>query len=261
MRPSPGLAAHVRCVWTYESKGSRRGPDRIVPDGRSELIVHYREPYAEAGRAQARAIFAGQLTRPLWLHSGGPAGVIGVRFHPAGARRFIGLPMAAFNDRRVPAGELWPDLAAALVAATASARDATARRAVLEAFVAARIACDPDGDDHVVARGADAIEQQGGRVSIEALTAAAGIGRRQLERRFRDAVGIGPALLASIVRFRSVFDLIEHDGVRPWTEASLAAGYYDQSHFLRDFRRFVGCTPTEFLAERDGLASALVAGG
>jgi AraC-like DNA-binding protein len=81
-----------------------------------------------------------------------------------------------------------------------------------------------------------------GCIAWSDLVAASGIGRRQLERRFGDAVGIGPALLASIFRFRSVFDLIERDGSRPWTDAALAAGYYDQSHFIREFRRFVGCT-------------------
>jgi AraC-like DNA-binding protein len=65
-------------------------------------------------------------------------------------------------------------------------------------------------------------------------------------------------MLADILRFRRVFDAIERDSARPWTDAALAAGYFDQSHLVRDFRRFVGCTPTEFAAARPGLASALV---
>ena len=57
---------------------------------------------------------------------------------------------------------------------------------------------------------------------------------------------------------KSVFDLIEHDSARPWTDAALAAGYFDQSHFIRDFRRFVGCTPSEFHRTPEGIAQALV---
>ena len=55
-----------------------------------------------------------------------------------------------------------------------------------------------------------------------------------------------------------MFDVIEHGGPRPWTDAALEAGYFDQSHLIRDFRRFVGCTPSEFAASRPGLATALV---
>ena len=55
-----------------------------------------------------------------------------------------------------------------------------------------------------------------------------------------------------------MFDVIEHGGARPWTDAAVEAGYFDQSHLVRDFRRFVGCTPTEFAASRPGLATALV---
>ena len=69
---------------------------------------------------------------------------------------------------------------------------------------------------------------------------------------------MGPALLATVFRFRRVFDLIEHDSSRPWTDAALAAGYFDQSHFIRDFRRFVGCTPSEFRRTPEGIAQALV---
>jgi AraC-like DNA-binding protein len=257
--PSPRLAPFVRCVWTFEAESSGPAPERIVPDGRTELIVHYRAPFAEGGTLQPRVVFAGQLTRPLWLHASGPAGVVGVRFHPAGARRFLGVPLGAFNDQRVAIDTLWDGSAEPLVNAVVAARDVAGRAAAAEAFVASRIERQPPADDAVVARCADSIERQGGKVSIEELTATAGVGRRQLERRFRDVVGVGPALLASIMRFRSVFDLIEHDSARPWTEAALAAGYFDQSHFIREFRRFVGCTPTEFLDSREGLATALVA--
>ena len=92
--PRAELAAHVRCVWLFE--GDVEAEDqRIAPDGCSELIVHFRQPYLERapdGSAfrQASVVFAGQLTRPLHLRAAGPAGVIGVRFHPAGAWGYLG---------------------------------------------------------------------------------------------------------------------------------------------------------------------------
>src|SRR5688500_3744393 len=91
--PPPGaLAPVLHCLWTFEDELGSGEPQRIVPDGRCELVIHLLAPYREigSGSPQPRALFAGQLTRPLWLEATGPCKVIGVRFRPAGARAFVG---------------------------------------------------------------------------------------------------------------------------------------------------------------------------
>ncbi len=259
--PAQRLARHVSCLWSFESEAAA-APDRIVPDGRPELIIHFGAPYAEVdaggrARVQARALFAGQITRPLKLRASGRAGVLAVRFHADGARAFLGIPMRGTSDARIALDDLWPAEGTRLAQAAAGARDHASRAAIAEQFVAERIAASAHEDDAVVRRSVERIEAARGQVELVELIASAGVGRRQLERRFADAVGIGPALLSAIFRFRSAFDLLEHDTSRPWTEAALAAGYYDQSHFIREFRRFVGCTPSEFLRTSEGIATAL----
>jgi AraC-like DNA-binding protein len=241
--PPPDALRHVlHCLWTFEDEGGRE-PQRIVPDGRCELVVHRGDPYREvgAGAVQPRALFAGQLTQPLWLEATGRCDVVGVRFRPAGARAFIGGSMRAATDRRVA---LPGDVPGTLEAVVAWVGEQISARAV--------------PDDAPVRAAAELIERTGGDVAVADLVAASGLGRRTLERRFLDGIGIPPALLANVFRFRRVFDAIEHDSARPWTDAAAAAGYFDQSHLIRDFRRFVGCTPTEFAASRPGLATALV---
>ena len=260
--PPAGLAAHVRCAWTFESEASI-APERIVPDGRPELIVHFGAPYAELAadgrlQVQPQALFAGQVTRPLVLQCAGPAGVVGIRFHPEGARAFLGRAMREATDLRLDVDTLWPGEGASLAHGVQQARDDAARIEVATAFVARRIAASNQPPDALVRACVRRIESANGAVAVEALLADCEIGRRQLERRFGDAVGIGPALLAAVFRLRAVFDVLQRDGSRPWTEAALAAGYYDQSHFIRDFRRFVGCSPSEFFRSGSELAGALV---
>ncbi|HUP98371.1 MAG TPA: helix-turn-helix domain-containing protein [Usitatibacter sp.] len=253
--PPRSLSAYVRCVWSYEAPPTD-AIQRIVPDGCPELIVHYGAPYAEVGDSgkatlQPSVLFAGQLTRPLCLRPSGRSGVVGIRFHPHAGRSFIGTPMHETTDSRRA-------FAADLARLVAGASDEDQRIVHVERFVAERVTSLGEREDALVPRLVAQVEAAGGRIELAELLKGAGIGRRQLERRFADAVGIGPALFAAIVRFRRVFDVLEREGARPWTEAALEAGYYDQSHFIREFKRFVGCTPTEFEAERSGLASALV---
>lgn len=260
--PSPQLARYVRCVWSFEDDAGGGALQRIVPDGRPELVVHCVEPYREVEGTrtvlQPRILFAGQLTRPLWLQAGVRSRVIGVRFHPAGAHCFLGVPVEPFTDARVGLAALWREEEASLWGEIEAGSEMAGRMEALERFVERRIAAGGVVEDEVVSQCVAAMEQQAGAVAVDEIADRAGIGRRQLERRFLKAVGISPGTLADILRFRRVFDAIEHDSARPWTDAAAAAGYYDQSHLVRDFRRFVGCTPTEFAASHPGIASALV---
>jgi len=260
--PPEELAPWVRCAWLFEAEHRAEAPERIVPDGRAELIVHVGAPFAEidaAGRAhvQPAALFAGQLGHPLHLRGTGSACVMGVRFHPDGARAFFGRPMREANDRRIALDAIVPGSSVALAREVAAAKGDAARATAAFAFVRRRIASAPPFVDAVVRRCVAAL-QDDPLVPIETLLALAGLGRRQLERRFADAVGLAPVQLAAVLRFRRAFDLLERDAQRPWTEAALAAGYYDQSHFIREFRRYVGCRPSEFFREGAGLAEALV---
>ncbi|MBU3971626.1 MAG: helix-turn-helix domain-containing protein, partial [Alphaproteobacteria bacterium] len=81
--------------------------------------------------------------------------------------------------------------------------------------------------------------------------------QRALQRRFRDRVGVPPRMLRSILRFRRVFDHAQGPDALGWLEAGVEAGYFDQPQLARDFRRFLGCTATEWARDQVGLARSL----
>jgi transcriptional regulator GlxA family with amidase domain len=87
---------------------------------------------------------------------------------------------------------------------------------------------------------------EGTRVAIEALANDAGLTRRQLERRFLDAVGMSPKTLVQVLRFQRVLGVLADASPR-WVDVAAACGYYDQAHLNRDFKRFTGATPRSFL--------------
>ena len=166
--------------------------------------------------------------------------------------------MRRTTDRRLALDEIAPGIGAGLVEALAREATAEARAETLARWIREPIERAAFPRDPVATAAAEHLEASRGHAGVDELQAASGLGLRALQRRFGDQVGVGPKLLATIFRFRSVFDLIERDSSRPWTDACLAAGYFDQSHFIRDFRRFVGCTPSEFERTARGLAAALV---
>lgn len=229
-----------------------------MPDGRCELIVHYGTPYREvSGMRQPRALFAGQLTRPLHLKPVAYAGVIAVRFRMAGAFAFTHQPLSRFTDKRVALSDLYGRASASrLVREIRVAKNGTARARILQDYVAARIAEAPEAIDAVVE---DCVERLGRGAKPEDLRRATGLAPRALQRRFARAVGVSPRMLASLIRFRRVFDALRDADAQNWTEAAQAAGYFDHPQLARDFRRFVGCTARQFACGGEGLAASLAA--
>ena len=250
--PPAALADYVHCLWVFEGQDAGE-PQRIVPDGRCELILHWRSPYlertADGWTPQPLALFAGQLTQPLHLLAREPAGVVGVRFRTVGSAAFVQSQVNPFTDRRLALSGA-PDLAAL--------PDEAGRLEAAAAYVAERL--DARFHDRRIAKAAALLRASEGRVPLDELAAEVELSPRMLQRRFVEAVGVPPRTLASIIRFRRVFEALQAPDVVNWTDAAKAAGYFDHPQMARDFRRFLGCTPSEFLAAERGLAVHLVAG-
>lgn len=82
--------------------------------------------------------------------------------------------------------------------------------------------------------------------SIGSLAAAHGMRHPAFDARFRRATGLTPKRYAELVRFHRLIDATPVAGEAPWSELAADGGYYDQSHVIRDFKRFTGYTPAEY---------------
>lgn len=262
--PPPALAPFVRCLWLYESAAADAvapSSQRIVPDGHPELILHHGDRIAELGpdgraRLQPRLILAGQISRPLQLLTPARSGVIGVRFHAGGARALVGAPMSNATDLRLDLAAEWGRDADDLIDAVQNAHNAEHRLALVAQSLAERLQRSAWQPDPLVTRGVGAMRQATPGLTIEQLAQAGGVSPRQLERRFLREVGVSPRLLASILRFRRLFDVLEHSP-GGWAGAAVAAGYFDQAHMIRDFKRFAGQPPQAFCRSAAGLAAVM----
>jgi AraC-like DNA-binding protein len=97
---------------------------------------------------------------------------------------------------------------------------------------------------------------------VETAIAALAAGRpppasRALQRRFAREVGVPPRTLAAVFRFRRVFDALAENDAATWTQAAQAVGYFDHPQLVRDFRRFLGCTPSQYMRTRGALAAGV----
>lgn len=256
----PELDAWVRCIWTFEAEFEHAHDERIVPDGCPEIILHFGTPYSEldeAGqstiwRAQPSVLLAGNLTRPLILRAQGKVGVLGIRLWPHAARHVVDLPATQLLDCRIPLALAEADALAMRLAQADDAGRLEAAASTLQRLARQAIRHEPAEDS--VKR----IFASRGQAEPEALAAEAGVSLRQLERRMKATCGLGLKQLASLVRFRRVFDELQADVPSPWLNAALAAGYFDQAHMIRDFRRYAGQPPSAFLPRAGALSTAII---
>jgi transcriptional regulator GlxA family with amidase domain len=191
--------------------------------------------------------------------------VLGVRFTPAGAWAFVGRALSSCTDRRGALAELHGDAEAgefgdALDRAGALAdidAAASARRDASGAYVARQVARHGGRRDAAVERCVALLQAGEGRVPLAELTAASGLGERQLQRRFAEVVGISPRALAGVIRLRRVFAALREAPLATWSERAQAAGFFDHPQMARDFRRLIGKTPTRWAKAGPGLAASL----
>jgi len=260
IRPLPPLAKYVECIWTLESDtfSSNAPPERILPDGCVELILNFGaafEEHSADGNAhrQPTRFLVGQMTGPVLIAPTGEVQLLGIRFHPGGTFPFFRLPMHELTDTWVELGGLSSKLERELTSGveelpSISQKVAAVQQRLVSQIQAKRI-------DSLPLALAGKMVARGGVVSLEELVADSGLSGRQLERRFLQEVGLGPKLLARILRFQQVFRAVERNDVQ-WAPIAVECGYYDQSHLIRDFQQFARQSPAVLFAQQSQLTES-----
>ena len=258
--PPIELSSWIKLFWVFESRSNDPAPETIVADGFPELIIHFRSPIAEVDRAgqflkQPVAVACGQLTRPLVLRGSLDAGMFGIRFKPGGMAPFLSTPMQSLTDARVPAENLFVDIDR-LIEEIVGSSDDTQRTAACQRFLMRSI--DLDRENFCVRRALEAIMGTRGQITVESLATLMGRSRRSLELAFQKEVGTSPKMYCRITRFRHIVDAVTKNGPSvDWVQTALDSGFFDQSHLIRDFRRFAGASPTSFLADQTSFAHSV----
>ena len=171
---------------------------------------------------------------------------VGVHFKPWGLAPFLPMPAAELCDRPVTLEEVWGrPTVAELRDRLATAAGPHEMLTLLEDQLM-RLVCETAGLG-LVRHTSSVIAAATGAVAIGDLSVAAGVSGTHLAQRFKEVVGITPKRMARTYRFTATVLSIDPAGPVDWLELAAGAGYYDQAHFVNEFRAFTGLTPTRYL--------------
>jgi AraC-like DNA-binding protein len=172
---------------------------------------------------------------------------VGVQFHPGGAFPFLGLPPGETHNLHVPLEALWGALAKEIRERLLGAKSAAETFQILESVLLARAR---GGFDRHPAVAFALKEFQGAphAKAIGGVTEQIGLSARRFIDVFEREVGLTPKLFCRVRRFQKVLRLIRSGREIDWIEIALSCGYYDQAHFIHNFRAFSGINPSTYVA-------------
>lgn len=254
LEPSEDLKPFVECYWVLESS-REKFPKRntIVPDGRMKLIFHYGDEYKHYPNNGTPFILPkyfliGQLTKPYEVEPTGLTGTFFVCFHPSGFFPFSDVSLKSIENTAVPLEILFGDDGLEIGQKILNVKTTNERMVLIEAFLTNQL-IHKATINKIIESTVDTIFSANGNVSIGKVSKENSLNRRQLSRHFSKAIGLSPKQLAKTIRLQTALKAMLTDESTSLTQMAYKSEYYDQAHFIRDFKEFTGITPKEFYGD------------
>jgi AraC-like DNA-binding protein len=257
LAPDARLRPWIKCYWWVEpnrdaAHAHAELPDLLIPDGHSELVFRYageftRWPVGEPSRRSCMTesyVIGGRSTSVLTMSPGGLR-LAGVKLDPRALRRVLGRPLSDLRDNTVTCADLGCRALLALADEIADLGGVERLADVCDRFFLQRLAGEVR-DDAAVEQLLGRIRATRGAQPILEWAREQRVDVRTLERRFTARLGMTPKQFARVERFKHVYHLLSQR--RPDRARAHLESYYDDSHFDREFRHFMGTSPWSWLA-------------
>ena len=259
--PAPDLNEFIECYWMMYSDDTEPTVEKIIPDGFTEIIFNYRDVYKSKisgeWHLQSPDLLAGQLRTFFYLQNTGTTGSIAIKLKPAALTQLFDLKMNEYLDKIVDLDSLPnPEFGALkekiqmLVDAGNNRQEHIVKQVLDDYF---KILVETTSKNPLKSA-LELIFNSNGMAVVADMATAAGVTERQLERLFKKYIGLSPKYYARVIRFNYIFQLIKSEN-SSWAEIVYQSGYYDQSHFIRNFKAFTGEDPSSYFFEEKNMAN------
>lgn len=235
--PSPKLAHFVEHYWIVRWNLENQSPFR--QDVLSHPNIHL--VFSEEG-VRIWGVVTGRFTRILE----GEGKVLGVKFRAGGFYPFYRKPVAGFMDRQLPFSDLFEkEKPTALASDILKPQEEKAMAQRAETFLLQYL---PERDPKIeeLSNIVDTIQYDASIIKVDDISEQFKIGKRTLQRLFRKYVGVNPKWVIQRYWLHEAAEKMANGGAENWPDLALELGYYDQAHFIRDFKSVVGQTPADY---------------
>ena len=236
LSPAP-LSDRFRCFWTQTITGSRGVYEhRVLPDACIDIVLINDEP----------PMAFGPWNVPFVARLAVGSTIIGARLQPGCASCLLSIPASELLNQAIPIAAVKGAIQDMRLEEVIERPNAAAQRSALARVLSASVK-DFGPVDQAVLAGIWWLSQYP-RGRIGQLSRWIGISERQLHRRFSAAIGYGPKMFQSVLRFQRLLKTARESGAQQsLADLAASAGYADQAHMTRDVHRLADVRPTALL--------------
>lgn len=261
--PHPLLRPFIAKMWVFESSGRLPELDKklIVPNANFKLALTYRNGLVARVadktfiQSENQISLTGLVDAPVNLNpkEDVQTGTIVIEFNPAGAYRLFHLSYTEVKNQIVQLADLIGKRAEELQSRLAEADTLDMKLSLLQQFLIRQL--ERGREDQIYDYCISRITGTQGLLSVAKLERETGYSARWLHSKFSERLGTGPKNFADIIRFKEFYQVYSTAPDPLSIKGHIYHFYYDQSHFIRAFKKFTGHTPTDLQNSMNELAT------
>lgn len=235
--PSSALAEFIEFYWLidWDLTGQEPYTQEVLPFPTANISV---------GPDHARLT---GIVRGRFLYSlQGRGHILGIKFHPGTIRSIYPRSAHFLTGQKLSLAELFPQ-AADFVADAKSTQNIDQRVHLAEQFL---LGLEPQSSSplRMAKEVVQHIQTHPELLRVEAVAEQFGLGKRSLQRLFREYVGVSPKWVINRFRLQEAAELAaRREGLLDWADLAQELGFFDQAHLIRDFKKLVGATPAAYV--------------
>lgn len=232
--PSPDLRGLIERYWIIRWDLETPHEQETIPYPCVNLVM-------ERNNSRVWGVISGKFTRRLE----GYGGVFGVKFRPGAFYPFLRAPISRLTNKSMAFCDVFGEKPDALEQAVFAAQSEDEQIAVMEDFLCRRLP-EPDDNIELINQIIDCVVADRRITRVDQLAAIFERTPRSLQRLFSQYVGVSPKWVIKRYRLHEAAEQLASGMGVDWPQMAQELGYFDQAHFIKDFKSIIGVTPAEY---------------
>lgn len=257
--PRLELQPYIDTFWIFENDFGVPVEDNrvIAPNGKAKFIYSYINGLSTIDNGiktdynDKDIFFIGIWDRPVILSSvARTTGTIGVELTPNGVHRFTKLSAYEIYNRIISFADIYGSVGRNVIERLTNTENPFSKIEVFQDFLTDIVRV-TNRSNPLIDYSVSVIKASSGLIEIKELERKTGYSKRYIDLLFKDHLGISPKTLSSIVRFMTFYEAWANSDGEKFYKDNMFELYFDQAHFIKEFKRFTGHTPKQYASQKN----------